>query len=82
VSGVKIAVPEQDVSKSPPLSMLPACEDCVGALDGDGPSLGIVPIPSASSLGVPVVGFPLGTDRDASVVGCSAEDGSTSPVSS
>ena len=67
-------MPEREVGKPPPLSMLLACKDCVGASDGDGPSLGDMPIPLASSLEVPVVDFPLGTDRDESVFGCPAED--------
>jgi hypothetical protein len=78
-------VPEQEVGESPLrclgesplLSTLLACEDCLGASDGDGPLLGDMPIPPASSLEVPVVDFPLGTDRDESVFGCPAEDGSS-----
>ena len=84
VSGAKISMLEQEVGESPPrrlgesppLSTLPACKDCVGALDGNGPSLGDMPIPLVSSLEVPVVDFPLGMDRDESVFGCPAEDGS------
>jgi hypothetical protein len=67
--------PPRHLGESPPLSTLLACEDSVGASDGDGPLLGDMPIPPTSSLEVPVVDFPLGTDRDESVFGCPAEDG-------
>jgi hypothetical protein len=93
-SDAKISVPEREVGESPPLSMLPACEVCVGKSDGDGPSMGepiplagALEVPPVSALEIPVVDFPLGTDRDEAIVGCPAEDGSlidselTSPVS-
>jgi hypothetical protein len=93
-SDAKISVPEREMGESPPLSMLPACEVCVGKSDGDGPSMGepiplagALEVPPVSALEIPVVDFPLGTDRDEAIVGCPAEDGSlidselTSPVS-
>jgi hypothetical protein len=69
--------PPTHLGESPPLSMLPACKVCVGELDDDGPLMG-EPIPPAGALEVPlasaleilVVDFPLGTNRDESIVGC------------
>jgi hypothetical protein len=59
--------PPRRLGESPPLSTLPVFEVCVGTSDGEGPPLGDVPILPASSLKVPMVVFPLGTDRDESV---------------
>jgi hypothetical protein len=64
------------VGESPPMSTLLACEDCVGTSDSDGPLFGGYADTSGESLKVPMVDFPLGTDRDELVFGCPAEDGS------
>jgi hypothetical protein len=67
----EISVLEREVGKSPLLSMLLAWEVRVGESDGDGPLMGepillagALEVPLVSALEIPVVDFPLGTDRD------------------